>query len=125
MATTFAKELQDEQHLGPHPIRTPSFGDPLDLGGIWQRAHAVRTLHGETQLLVVRDVVDDAGSAKENALGEKLSDAAQPTDLRQGALDRKSLQSSSIERSIERRVGDPAKSHKALRVQSTGGAQLA
>jgi len=125
MATTFAKELQDEQHLGPHPKRAPSFGDPLDLSGIWRRAHAIRALHWETQLFVVRDVVDDAGSAKEDALREKRSDSAQPTDLRQGALDRKSPQSSSIERSIERRVGDPAKSHQSLRVQSTSGAQLA
>ncbi len=125
MAPPFAHELEDEQDLGPHPVRAPPISDPRDLGGIGQRAHAIRALDRETQLLVPRHVVDDAGAAKEDALREELADASECADLRQGALDRKAPQVIAIERSLERRIGDAVKAHQALRVESTSDAQSA
>jgi hypothetical protein len=69
--------LPDERDLGPHPKRPPPFGYSLNLGAIGQRAQAVRTLDSEPKLFVVRDVIDDARAAKEDALREELAYAAQ------------------------------------------------
>src|SRR5438874_1419289 len=70
MPAAFTMELEDEEDLGPHAIGPPLLGETLDGGGVGQLGHCVRALHGETHLFVLRDVVDDAGAAKEDALRE-------------------------------------------------------
>ena len=125
MPAFFAKELEDEQDFGPHPIRTPFPCDALDFSCIGQSAHPIRTLDGETHLVVCGDVVDDARAPKENALREELTDAAQPADLGERALDRKAPQAFPVKGSVERGLRDAAKTSEPLGVQSTRGDQLA